>query len=185
MRIAPLGLFFRDYGHAVRAFATMDAAITHNNLEAREGSKAVAIAVMYLARGVNPKDALLQAFATVDHTTLLRERLLDALLMAVNMEPSREQLLDDLTRVGTHCDVTQTVPAAFLAFLGTRCFRDAVEVAIRAGGDTDTTAAITGALAGTYYGTQEVDPYLADLEDGQQLRALEGLLLERPSRPYD
>jgi ADP-ribosyl-[dinitrogen reductase] hydrolase len=34
----------------------------------------------------------------------------------------------------------------------TDSYEEAIMAAIRAGGDTDTTAAITGALAGSYYG---------------------------------
>jgi ADP-ribosylglycohydrolase len=80
----------------------------------------------------------------------------------------------------------QTVPAAFLCFSSTESFKDAVEMAVRAGGDTDTVAAITGALAGTYYGKEQTEPYLAQLEEAELLQHLDHLLwLEGPEIPED
>lgn len=43
-------------------------------------------------------------------------------------------------------------PRRFPAFLESADFEDAIRTAISAGGDSDTLAAITGAIAGVYYG---------------------------------
>ena len=45
-----------------------------------------------------------------------------------------------------------TVPPAIIAFLESTDFEDAIRNAIPLGGDSDTIAAITGAIAGAYYG---------------------------------
>lgn len=45
-----------------------------------------------------------------------------------------------------------TVPQAFEAFFESRNFEDAIRNAISIGGDSDTLAAITGAVAEAYYG---------------------------------
>ena len=46
----------------------------------------------------------------------------------------------------------ETVPQAIVAFLESTSFEDAIRTAISVGGDSDTLAAITGAIAEAYYG---------------------------------
>ena len=48
--------------------------------------------------------------------------------------------------------VTETLEAAIWCFLNTDSYRGAVLKAVNLGSDTDTTAAVTGGLAGAYYG---------------------------------
>lgn len=48
-----------------------------------------------------------------------------------------------------------TVPQAFIAFYESRSFEDAIRNAISLGGDSDTLAAITGAIAEAYYGVPD------------------------------
>ena len=48
-----------------------------------------------------------------------------------------------------------TVPQALEAFFESTGFEDAIRNAISIGGDSDTLAAITGAVAGAYYGVLE------------------------------
>ena len=51
--------------------------------------------------------------------------------------------------------------------------KDAVVMAVKAGGDTDTTAAIVGALAGTYYGLDSIpSEYKDEVENFELLQAL-------------
>ena len=49
----------------------------------------------------------------------------------------------------------ETVPQAIEAFLESTSFEDAIRTAISVGGDSDTLAAITGAIAEAYYGVPE------------------------------
>jgi ADP-ribosylglycohydrolase len=53
--------------------------------------------------------------------------------------------------------VMDTLEAAFWCFLTTDNYRDAVLKAVNLGEDTDTTAAVTGGLAGLYYGFETSD----------------------------
>ena len=48
-----------------------------------------------------------------------------------------------------------TVPQAMQAFFESKSFEDAIRNAISLGGDSDTMAAITGAVAESYYGIPE------------------------------
>lgn len=51
-----------------------------------------------------------------------------------------------------------TLEAALWCFLNTTSYADCVLTAVNLGGDTDTTAAVAGALAGVYYGLGAIPP---------------------------
>lgn len=175
MRVAPLGLYLSQDMNKVVLAAKQDANITHTSVEARQGSVAVAVGVALLRRGETRQGLVGRVLPWLD-SSQVRTRLqqVEHRLMQGGVT------VRDLIEMGTGAHVIETVPAAFLAFGGTGTFKDAVEMAVQAGGDTDTTAAITGALAGTLYGTEQVDPYLAELEDGARLRGLEAQLAAGP-----
>jgi ADP-ribosylglycohydrolase len=82
------------------------------------------------------------------------------------------------TVLPTGAHVVQTVPAAFAAVLLTDSYESAILAAIRAGGDTDTTAAIAGGLAGALYGRSHIpERLLQDLEDRDDLQRIEEALI--------
>lgn len=172
MRVAPLGLFFRTNLQAAAEMAAVDADITHRSKEAREASIAVAVAVAVMAQGRTSKEDLI-----LKVLEWLGDSQIKARLRTVQAQTRRPiplaQTLERLVELGTGAHVIQTVPAAFFAFVATTSFQEAVELAIRAGGDTDTTGAVTGALAGTWYGIEQVAPYADKVEDGEHLRELE------------
>lgn len=193
MRIAPLGLFLRNQVPALVKAARLDACITHDSLEAQEGSVAVAAGVAYLANKMT-KDELLGPVAY--HLEGLDDKgqgtRVEAGLYRVHKflihhrDLNPKDVLKEILDIGTGARVAETVATAYLCFLTTDSFKDAVELAIRAGGDTDTRAAITGALAGTYYGTEQVEPYLEHLEEAELLQHLDHLLyLEAPNAPQE
>ena len=178
MRIAPLGLFFHGNVDAAARMAAVDARITHGSEEAAVGAMAISVAVAMLAQRSAVKDNLLYKVTewTGPTKTQVHGRICNA-LVALNRDiSSKDKVIKILIDLGTGGHIVQTVPAALFAFAATTNFRDAVEVAVRAGGDTDTTAAITGALAGTFYGIKEVAYYLEKLEGAEHLRALERCL---------
>jgi ADP-ribosylglycohydrolase len=190
MRIAPMGVFYRSSLLTVAEMTRVDAWITHRSQEAQEGAVAVALAVALLAQNKVDKEHLIKPVLHLiqgpeSHTTLTEARLSE-LGKFLAEKPSREAAVQYLIEKGTSAVTEQTVPAAFLCFMVTDSFKDAVEMAVRAGGDTDTVGAITGALAGTYYGKEQVEPYVSKLEDGELLRHLDHLLwLEGPVIPED
>ncbi len=52
--------------------------------------------------------------------------------------------------------VIHTLEAALWSFLNSRNYKDAVLAAINLGNDTDTTGAVTGGIAGIYYGYNNI-----------------------------
>jgi ADP-ribosyl-[dinitrogen reductase] hydrolase len=209
MRAAPIGLLYRaprpgtlilgptwqdrviELARAAAHWARVDATITHRTHEAREGAAAVAAGVSFLAAGV-VKDKLLLAVVELLEPSDVRfvledlwrrrdrgEADLGAVIAArplVNTDPAK----------GIPARVVETVHAAFACFVWTEYFRDAVRRAIRLGGDTDTVGAITGALAGTYYGLENIPRKLVEtLERADEIHALEQRLVHLPGWKLD
>lgn len=106
--------------------------ISHNHPEGMKGAAAIALAV-YLARtgsSINKiKYYINKYFYQIDFT-------LDEIRETYQYEISCQN----------------SVPQALEAFFESTSFEDAVRNAISIGGDSDTIAAITGSVAGAYYG---------------------------------
>jgi len=172
MRIAPLGLALRHIpDEELASYARIDASITHDSDEAREGSVIVALAVAYLARGMT-KDQMVNSLSTdAVRSSVVRNQSFMATGMAKGLDraPLEKKVGALANVIGTGGHVVKTVPAALFCFLVTDSFSEAVELAVRGGGDADTTAAVTGALAGTFYGPVGTLPYCSVLEGSAAL----------------
>ena len=87
--------------------------------------------------------------------------------------------------IGTKGDVRQTVPAALYCYLKFDTYHEAVVASIRAGGDTDTTAAIVGALFGAKLGMRGIDSALAtSVEESERLIELDSQLYNRSNDSF-
>jgi ADP-ribosyl-[dinitrogen reductase] hydrolase len=156
VRNIPVGLL-HVYGQFSRERLQTDcekaAYLTHRHPVAVQAAVAVAAGVRAMCRReIFPED--LMAFA-IDMLPPGYQGL------ALTGNPLRLKLDVDLLRVdlnnmercGTRGYAPETVAAAFFAFVARKDnFEEALTVAVNAGGDTDTIAAITGALAGAYHG---------------------------------
>lgn len=168
MRAAPMGAFYHEDPLTVAEFSRMESRITHKSVEASEGSAAVALMVAYLWQGVDRSNLL---DATLEF--LVNSKVKDKLI-TLNKTKGHLALPEAFTIFGTKAIVSQTVPSAFASFMLTNSYEEAITAAIRAGGDTDTTAAIAGALAGTYYGFEGIPKkYRLDLERMDHLHKLD------------
>jgi ADP-ribosylglycohydrolase len=132
MRAPAVGYAFENLDD-VLAEAARSAEVTHNHPEGIKGAQATAAAVFLARHG-----------ATKPHLKHELERRFGYDLGA---------RLDDL-RPTYDFDVTcqGTVPAALIAFLDSHDYEDAVRKAVSLGGDADTLACITGAVAEAHYG---------------------------------
>jgi len=176
MRAAPIGFFYHEDIITVREFAKMDARITHASLEAEQGSVAVGVGVAMLTVGADLKAMVNGVINHLEDSEVKRGLEKVAFYQRQNDLPPSEAL----RVIGTSARVTETVPSAFAALALTKDFVEAIQVAIRAGGDTDTTAAITGALAGTYYGFDAIPKKWLGIESFNHLRRLERCIARGP-----
>ena len=132
MRVPAVGFAF-DAMDDVLAEAERSAMVTHNHPEGVKGAQATAAAVFLARQGESKraiKDAIERMFSYDLGTTV------------------------DRLRPTYHFDEScqKTVPAALVAFLDSTDYEDAVRKSISLGGDADTLACITGAVAEAHYG---------------------------------
>lgn len=172
MRVAPVGFYFYDDLHALKAAAVAQAEITHRHPEAlagavvQAGAVALALDAGLTGRAIDPELFVQQLAALAqDLDPGFSDRLLDLLKIAPGpMEDSISAL-----RRHYRCDVRaiEAVPPAVGAFLLTADFSSAVILAVNLGGDTDTLGAMAGAVAGAYYGQAGLpESWVAVLENG-------------------
>lgn len=169
MRAAPFGVYFRKDKKALIEAVKIDSNITHKSNEAEAGALAIALATYYIIND-NAVDLFKKIVVNLPDSTVksLIERLPIILQTGISADTA-------LKILGTRADVRMTVPSALYCFIRFDNFHDAVIAAIRAGGDTDTTAAITGALCGAKYGMKGIPTYWSDkIEDRDKLIKLDG-----------
>ena len=176
MRAAPIGLFYRNSLVTTSDMARTDAQITHRSIEAQEGSAAMALAVAMLARGLVVPMNVTKAVAELLNESKLRARLQKDIAWRAEGIRTLKETMTYLLEAGTGAHVVESVPAAFMCFAASTNFKDTVELAVRLGGDTDTVASMAGTLAGTFYGYEQVQPYLEKLEDGESINHLNNLV---------
>lgn len=131
MRVSACGWEAQSVEEAV-ALSNAVTRVTHNHPEGMKGAAATAVCV-YLARTGKSKDEIRQHiekhYYPLDFT-------IDGIRSSYDYDVSCQG----------------TVPPALEAFLESDSFEDAIRNAISIGGDSDTIAAITGAVAGAFYG---------------------------------
>lgn len=130
MRVSPVGWYAKSLSEA-EFIAKATAEISHNHPEGIKGAVATAGAV-FLARTGATMDEIRQyisGYYTIDFT----------------IDEIRPTYDYDITCQGT-------VPQAMQAFFESTSFEDAIRNVISIGGDSDTLAAVTGAVAEAYYG---------------------------------
>lgn len=132
MRVSPVGFLFDDL-RQVEQEAMKSAIPSHNNVDAINGAKAIAQSVTLARNGVSKQ--------------MIKQYICDK--YKYNLDIDLDKLREANIFYPT-CKVT--VPQAISAFLQSNGFEDAIKKAISIGGDTDTIACMTGAIAEAYYG---------------------------------
>jgi poly(ADP-ribose) glycohydrolase ARH3 len=172
MRIAPVAVRFASDPHRLRAEAERSARVTHVHAVGVDGAVVQAAAIGAALRG---QDTLAAARA-VARTQEMQEALGDVgELLGGSREPA-----EVAARIGSWPDARYSVPAALYAALAHAQFEETVVFAVRLGGDTDTVAAMAGAIAGARTGASSIpDRWLDALEDGERGRSYVQTLADR------
>ncbi len=145
MRASTSAVYFARAGQS----ATMDAArriaaLTHGDRAAWEGSAIFHELIRLSLTGVDPLRALPDVLDLVDAGH--RQRY--ATVLATDWHPDQATEFNGA--------VWPCLGSAVWALRSTTGFEDALRAAIDIGGDTDTVAAVTGGLAGAYYGWEAI-----------------------------
>lgn len=160
MRVSAVGRYAKTLDQA-ELIARATAEVSHNHPEGIKGAVATAGAVFLAGSGATLAEIkdYIAKYYTIDFT----------------IDEIRPTYDYDITCQGT-------VPQAMQAFFESTSFEDAIRNAISIGGDSDTLAAITGAVAEAYYGIPDelkqtalsyLDERLLDITDrfaGKYLR---------------
>jgi ADP-ribosyl-[dinitrogen reductase] hydrolase len=144
----------------LEAFVRASSRLTHRDVLAEEGALLVALAAAHGARlgaaAINAESFLLEVEARVSAPEL-RASLRTVREYLARGEPARRMAGKFGPSHGVSGFVLHTVPAALYVWLRhPGDFRRAVEEIVRLGGDTDTTAAIVGALVGATAGVRGI-----------------------------
>lgn len=131
MRVSPCGFIAKSESEA-KLLAQKVTEVTHNHPEGMKGAEATTVAIFMAKNGAK--------------ITAIKTRIAnDYYDLNFTCDGIR-----DTYQFNETCQAT--VPQAIVAFLESTSFEDAIRNAISIGGDSDTLAAITGAIAEAYYG---------------------------------
>ena len=133
MRVSACGLAAKSVEEA-KALSRAVTIVSHDHPEGLKGAEATAVAIYMGKSGAPMADirACMEGYYALDFT-------LDSIRATYRFNETCQQ----------------TVPQALEAFFESTGFEDAIRNAISIGGDSDTLAAITGGVAGAYYGVPE------------------------------
>lgn len=152
MRILPLAYYFfkNDYDMASKARIIHDiSAFTHGHNRSKMACVFYVEFVLNLLHGLTPMQsykATIKIFNEYPKEELQHfNRLLSGKIHRLSER-----------KINSTGYVIDTLEASIWCFLTTKNYKDAVLKAVNLGGDTDTTAAVTGGIAGTYYGINSI-----------------------------
>ena len=131
MRVSPVAYVAKSAKECIKLSDAVTR-VSHNHPEGMKGAEAIA-SMIFGARSALPKSLLWDVAQT-------RYYILD-----FTIDKIRPKYRFDASCQGS-------VPQAIEAFLESESFEDAIRIAVSLGGDSDTIAAMTGSIAGAYYG---------------------------------
>ena len=173
MRVAPVGVLYHQDPTEVYRAAVLQARVTHAHPLGQQGAALQALAVAQALRAsahtFSPEQFLEDLEATLPASAETFRR---ALMMAGELLDRWEDRGLVVRKLGNRSAAHRSVPTAIFAFLTHwTSFEEALVYAVSLGGDTDTLAAMTGAIAGAFHGVHAVPPRWWDaLEQGEKGR---------------
>lgn len=140
MRVSAVGWMFDTLGQTLEV-AAQSASITHNHPEGIKGAQATALSIFLARRGTSKQEISAE----------VEER------FGYDLSMSVEELQHRYSWKGIDCQgdgglCQDSVPQALICALKATDYEDAVRNAVSIGGDSDTIACITGAVAEALYG---------------------------------
>ena len=165
MRSAPVGLRFADDQVRIWEQAKYSAWPTHRHELGIEGAQLIALATDFAVTNANVTPSSLAAYLLPFCQTTVFQNRLDRL--------AKVKAESDIAQFGNGIEVHESVVTALACFaFNPSDFREAIATAIWLGGDTDTIAAMTGALVGAHVGSEFAESLqLSQLEEGAEFLA--------------
>jgi ADP-ribosyl-[dinitrogen reductase] hydrolase len=156
MRILPLAIYLQDKPIDQRFCITKEVSgITHSHIRSVIGCF---FAIEFMIQLLAGKD---KCVAYSEAQNIVRDYLHLIDIKSSEIELYNRILFDDISRIPeqdiySSGYVLHTLEASLWAFLTTENFKDAVLKAVNLGDDADTIGAITGGMAGLFYGFEQI-----------------------------
>ena len=156
MRILPLAIYLQDKPIDQRFCITKEVSgITHSHIRSVIGCFFAVEFVIQLLKRKDKCDAYYEA------QNIVRDYLHLIDIKSTEIELYNRILFDDISRIPEQDIyasgyVLHTLEASLWAFLTTDNFKEAVLKAVNLGNDADTIGAITGGMAGLFYGVEQI-----------------------------
>lgn len=177
MRVAPIGIYAAGEPELARRMAVADARVSHD----RDGifcaeAMAAGVAVAMVADSIDPViDAMLDALPDDSWSMRLARRALDVVHLTNSIGEAEERLFAAIPL--RHYMWADVAPEAFALTLGllraTNGGIDVIESGVNIGRDSDTIAAMGGAVAGALHGIEALDQQMV-----AQVRSVAGRCIE-------
>jgi poly(ADP-ribose) glycohydrolase ARH3 len=173
MRVAPVGLLYSHNLEKLREIAYQSSSITHSHELGKEGAAlqacAVALALNTPSDGDIDKEAFLSKLQNFIQDQLYKEKVAQIRELLGEQDKAKVVAL-----LGNGIEAPRSVPTAIYCFLRQpQSYKDTVIYAISLGGDTDTIAAMAGAISGAYLGIDAIpSEWRAKLENREYIEAL-------------
>ncbi len=158
MRSPPIGLLFHHNYSLVENYAAIASSITHRGNAAIAGSVAVAVGVACI---LNEDEMLFEEVVkrVEKYDTLMAEKIEYA------YQIRNSSLSKAVREIGNTIMAFDAVPLAFYCYFSSKNFEQAVIRGANAGGDTDTIAAIAGAMKGAETGFERIPERLRKVKN--------------------
>ncbi len=160
MRAAPVGIWAARDPALAAGLGRRQAAVTHAHVLGKEGAALIAAGVSLALEFYGPA-AFLEGLRSVLESGAYEEALERVEVLLPDPDPA-----EVVEMLGNGIEAVRSVPTATCAFLASEDFREAVSFAIGLGGDTDTIAAMAGALAGARDGLSGIPGEWMEMTEG-------------------
>jgi ADP-ribosyl-[dinitrogen reductase] hydrolase len=155
MRILPMAYCHRNLTLGELLARVHDvSAITHAHARSQMSCGIYISIAVALLEGADPQTAYLQALQDIQTIYSVREFLLEKPHFGRIFSGEIAKLPIEEINSGGY--VIDTLESSLWCLLNSSSYSEAVLKAVNLGGDTDTTAAVTGGLAGIYYGVENI-----------------------------
>lgn len=157
MRVAPVALVYRGSKQECFQTAARSAKITHTHPLGVDAAvlQASAVTAALDAKSVAPVDRFLKNLTLPVISPIYR----DKISCVASLLRGGCERADVVRELGNGVEGFRSVPTAVYCFLANHgSFEKAILYALSLGGDTDTIAAMTGAMAGAYHGLSGISP---------------------------
>ena len=165
MRLAPVPIYFRDDFKKAIKYSGESSLTTHNNQMAVDSCRYTG---GLLQQFINSRIEM-QAFKN----KVIKDTASDLNLDKRVIKAVKGAFKKERTDIKSDGFVIHTLEASLWSFLNTDSFANAVLKAVNLGDDTDTVGAVTGQLAGAYYGYSSIpEKWLNKLAKSEQLEEI-------------